>query len=198
MSLKQLGVGWGFWGRWVAATAIGWVVGLIGAIILSYLVVNVVYPKETSLIVGVCLGAAVGYSQKLAVRCWLVLTSTWVWGALIGVGIPFVVAEALDVLWPGASELPEGRLPGRLLIAVAGGVIAGLLQMRELRQHTDKAGWWVPASVVAWSLARLANETGWLMGPLSGLLAPGMVLGAVSGGFLVWILRSGGAETVNP
>ncbi|TFG51520.1 MAG: hypothetical protein E4H37_07760, partial [Gemmatimonadales bacterium] len=104
MSTQTSDVGWGFWIRWVVATTIGWVVGTFAAIILSYLVVNLVYPKETNLIVGLCLGAAVSLSQKMGVRRWLTLAHSWVWGAMVGIGIPFVVVVLLDELRPGASE----------------------------------------------------------------------------------------------
>lgn len=46
-----------FWIGWIVATTIGWIVGMIGAIALSYLVVNIFYPRTTNLIVGVCMGA---------------------------------------------------------------------------------------------------------------------------------------------
>ena len=38
------------------------------------------YPKETNLILGLCFGAAVGLSQKIAVRRQITLAYGWVWG----------------------------------------------------------------------------------------------------------------------
>ncbi|MGD8698203.1 MAG: hypothetical protein PVJ43_02865 [Gemmatimonadales bacterium] len=78
------------------ATFIGWVVGMLAAIILSYVVLNsLVYAKETNLIVGLCLGAAVALSQKIVVRRRLDLAISRLWGAVIGIGIPFVAVVLL-------------------------------------------------------------------------------------------------------
>ncbi|MFH1681149.1 MAG: hypothetical protein ABIH26_10955 [Candidatus Eisenbacteria bacterium] len=181
--------GWGFWGRWLAATTIGWVVGAVSAIVLSYLVVNLVYPKTTNLIVGVCMGAAVGLSQKIAARRWLSLSHAWTRGAAIGLGIPFVLGVLADELRPFGVRLPEDGPFGVLLVGVGGGLIAGLLQVRVLRPHTSRAGAWAWASVLSWGLAWLSTTLG---GPV-GLLG-GVVLGAASGGLLVWLLKSPAAE----
>jgi hypothetical protein len=40
MNPVKLEIGSRFWGRWLIATMIAWVVGLFGAIVLSYTVVN--------------------------------------------------------------------------------------------------------------------------------------------------------------
>jgi hypothetical protein len=94
------------WGRWVVATTLGWVVGVLAAFPLSYFVVNLVYPKETNLIVGLCLGAAVGVSQAIAVRPRITLGRGWVWGATAGLGIPFVLAVVVDELRSGGVDTP--------------------------------------------------------------------------------------------
>lgn len=177
MSMPTSDVGWGFWIRWVVATIIGWLVGTFAAIILSYLVVNLVYPKETNLIVGLCVGAAVGLSQKIAVRRWITLAYSWVWGAMVGIGIPFVVIVLLDELRPGAGE---GWWP---LLLIAGGALSGLLQVPALRPHTSRVYWWVLASTVSWSLAWFISR----VAGITGFLAGGAVLGAVSCGLLLWL-----------
>ncbi|MCK4742134.1 MAG: hypothetical protein KAS80_07615 [Anaerolineales bacterium] len=184
MSPEARNAGWGLWWAWVIATLIGWVGGVVVGIVLSYQVVNLFYPKETNLIIGLCVGAAVGLAQKIAVRRSVTLAGSWVWGAAVGLGIPFVVAVVIDELWLfGAAEASEGWL---IVSAVVGGAIAGLLQVRALRPHTPKAQWWVLASLVSWGLA-------WLTGiVIGGCWFPvgGIVLGAVSGGLLMWLLRS--------
>lgn len=185
MSTKESDVGWNFWIRWVVATIIGWVFGTFAAIVLSYLVVNLVYHKETNLIVGLCVGAAVGLSQKIAVRRWITLAHSWVWGAMVGIGIPFVVVVLLEELQPGVGE----RWVSPLL--VAGGVICGLLQVPALRLLTTRAYWWVLASTVSWSLAWLVSNVAGTVGFLGG----GVVLGVVSCGVLLWLRKSPKAAT---
>lgn len=168
-----------FWTRWVVATTVGWVVGMLAAIILSVLVVNLVYPKETDLIVGLCLGAAVALSQKIAVRRWVTLAPGWVWGATIGVGIPFVVVVLLDEFRPGTSE---GWWPWLL---IAGGAVCGLLQAYAARRHSSRAYWWVLVSAVSWSVAWALSRVAGVFGFLGG----GAILGAVSCGAFLWIWK---------
>ena len=178
MSSQESNPGWSFWGRWLVASAGGWIVGLLGAVVLSHLVVNLVYPKETNLIVGLCTGAAVGFFQMTAVRRWITLSRGWVWAATVGMAIPYVTVVLVDEFGLGVSDFSEGWVFG--LTAVAGSVIGGLLQARVLRPHTSRASWWVVATVVSWGLA-------WSLG---GDLAGGIILGAVSGGVLIWLLRA--------
>ena len=63
MDTNLSNLGWRFWGRWLVATTVAWVVGFIAAIALSYLVVNAFYPEESNLIVGLCMGAALAIGQ---------------------------------------------------------------------------------------------------------------------------------------
>jgi hypothetical protein len=56
MQEVQTKLGWRFWGNWVLATTIGWPIGVVGAFILAH-IVYMVYPKETNLVLGLCLGA---------------------------------------------------------------------------------------------------------------------------------------------
>ncbi len=176
MSSKESNPGWSFWGRWLLASAGGWVVGLLGAILLSNLALNLVYSKETNLLVGLCTGAAVGSFQMVAARRWILLSRSWVWGAMAGMAIPYVAVVLVDEFGLGMGELPEGWLFG--LTAVVGSVMGGFLQTRVLRPHTSRATWWVVATVVSWGLA-------WSLG-----LWGGVALGAVGGGVLIWLLRA--------
>jgi len=91
MGLQVRDGSWGLLGRWFLGTLIGWFVGVLLAIGLSYAVVGLFFAEETNLIVGLVLGAVVGLAQLVAVRGVLPLTSRWVWGAAAGLGIPFVV-----------------------------------------------------------------------------------------------------------
>jgi hypothetical protein len=162
---------------------IGWFVGIFAAFLLSELVVNLVYPKQTNLIFGLCIGAAVGLSQRIAVRRWITLAHSWVWGAMVGIGIPFVVMVLIDELRPGAGEsLPE--LPPLII----GGAICGLLQVPALRPHTSRAYWWVLASAVSWGLAWSAADLEYFFGVGAFFFGGGAVLGAVSGVLLLWLL----------
>ncbi len=181
---------WGLFGRWFLGTLIGWFVGALLAIGLSYAVVGLFFAEETNLIVGLVLGAVVGLAQLVAVRGVLPLTSRWVWGAATGLGIPFVVGVVVSGVWFNATETSDTWL---VLVALAGGALAGLLQAPVLRRRTSRALWWISASSVSWAVAWLASVA-WAE---AGLLLGGVVLGAVSGSLLIWLLRPAAAhETV--
>jgi hypothetical protein len=176
---------WGLLGRWFLGTLIGWFVGILLAIGLSYAVVGLFYAEETNLIVGLVLGAAVGLAQLVAVRGVLPLTSRWVWGAAAGLGVPFIVGVVVSEVWFNVTEASDTWL---VLVALAGGALAGLLQAPVLRRSTYQARalWWIPASSVSWGVAWLASVA-WAE---AGIVLGGVVLGAVSGSLLIWMLRS--------
>jgi len=178
---------WSLFGRWFLGTLIGWFVGILLAIGLSYTVVGLFYAEETNLIVGLVLGAVVGLAQTIAVRRVLPLTQRWVWGAAAGLGIPFIVGVVVSEVWFNVTETSDTWL---VLVAVAGGALAGLLQAPALRRHTSRAHWWIPASLVSWGVAWLASVA-WAE---AGLLLGGVVLGAASGSLLIWMLRSAAAR----
>ena len=183
MQSERKNIGWRLWGRWVLATTIGWAVGSIAAFIVAHLVapiVHIVIPHETNLVFGLCLGAVVGIVQRRFAPNPITASGRWVLSTSIGMGIPFVVAAI-------AGEFRGGHPGvGLVLIAAVGGLIAGLLQLRNVRRHSGRSGWWVLASIVGWGLGWLAVEIGFGVG----LLVGGVPLGVVTGGALVWLLQS--------
>ena len=173
---------WSLFGRWFLGTLIGWFVGVLLAIGLSYVVAALFSAEETNLIVGLVLGAVVTFAQLVAVRGVLSLTSRWVWGAAVGLGVPFIVAVVASAIWPSVAGASDTWL---ILVALAGGALAGSLQAPALRGSTARALWWIPASLVSWGVAWLASVA-WTE---AALVLGGAVLGAVSGALLIWVLR---------
>lgn len=182
MVSQMLNGGRNFWFRWLIASVIGWVVGLILAIVLSYAVVSLFYDETTNLIVGLVLAAGVGLAQMIAVRKVLPLTWRWVWGAAAGIGLPFVIAVVIDEMWFSEAETFEA---GFVIVGAVGGALAGLIQHVTLKPHTSRAKWWILASPVSWALAWATNI---LIGE-AGIIVGGIVLGAVSGAMLIWIVN---------
>ena len=171
-------IGWRFWRTWVLATTIGWPVGIITAFIAAE-VVNLVYPKETNLVFGLCLGAVVGYMQRRFAKNPITASGRWILSTSIGMGIPFVVVVI-------AEEIRGGIPLGLVLIVPVGGLITGLLQLRNVRRHSGRSGWWVLASIVGWGLGWLVVEFGFVLGLVISGVLPGMVTGAA----LVWLLQT--------
>lgn len=181
MSDRGRGTGWVFWLRWLVATAVGWVGGGLAAIVLSDLVVNLFYHRETNLIVGLCMGAAVAWLQRVAIRRSLGLAWSWVVGGAIMMAPPFVAHVVLRELSMDVGA-PAVRL-AIFWIAVVGGLVGAMVQARALRDHTPRWAWWVVAIGLAWAATLAAS-------PVTGMLGGGIVLGAVGGGLLVLLLRA--------
>lgn len=181
MQSEHNNIGLRFWGRWVLATTIGWLIGIIAAFIVAHLVAPIVYiviPHETNLVFGLCLGAVVGYVPRRYAPNPITASGRWVLSTTIGMGMPFVVVVIAHEIWSG---IPLGSL----LVVTVGGLMTGLLQLPNMRLHSRKSGWWVLASTVGWGLSWLAVDL--VLGV--GLVLGGAILGAVSGGAMVWLLQ---------
>lgn len=92
----------------------------------------------------------------------------------------------------------------QMLLAVGMGLVLGpflgIPQWRVLREHLPNAGWWIPANMTAWALGMpmvflgtsfIAEDSSTLqiaVAVLAGVLAAGIVVGAVHGLWLVWLL----------
>lgn len=174
--------------RWVRATTVGWLLGLALVVVLA-MVWNMI-GGEAQFMVGVGMGAGVGYMQARVVGAWVDSTRQWLWMSIIGMGFPFV-------LWDfGAVAGIEAffSLPRCVLV---GGLLVGVLQQRLLRLRFERASWWIPACVVGWGLPAgmiALGDSSLLPGPLSllsfiAIFFGGLILGAVTGRALVWISR---------
>jgi hypothetical protein len=173
--------GWHLWVRWVLGTALGAVVGVIAAIVLSYLVVNLFYPRETNLIVSGCLGTGIAWLQRVAVRPRATLATRWIFGGAVVMAPPSILAVVADE-W--ALDVTAGTVQLVFFaIVLTGGLVGALLQASALQPHTRRANWWVGASAASWTLAANVSSS-------AGVLGAGVVLATVSGAFFVWLMRA--------
>ena len=177
-----------FFIRWVRATFAGYLLGFV-LIILGGIAGDLIGMPESQFIVGVGMGAGVGFAQGRMARKWLGATRHWALASFIGLGVPFVMFDLVTAGLSGSYNL----LALALDVAIAG-LLVGLLQRRILRSHTDRANWWVPACVIGWTLAAWTASATPAGGQdallnLGMILSGGVVLGVVTGGALVWVLR---------
>lgn len=176
--------------NWILANSVGWLVGLIGAILLSYLVVNMFYHKETNLILGLCIGASVGYAQWFVLKKKFKINSSWGLVCAVCMGIPFIVEVILEESGYKITYFQGNyEFLGRLLFGVIVGLVIGLLQIRYLKPYFKKAGWWIVASSVGWGICWLSSLVPM---PLSilGILLGGVLLGLITGYGIIWMSRS--------
>lgn len=113
-------------------------------------------------------------------RRWLTLTSGWIWGAVVALTPPFVATVLFDEFGVPLGGIAADWHIG--FVAAVGGLAGLFLQARVLRLYTSRAYWWIPAVAISIGLTVLATD-------LIGLAAGGLVVGAVSGGLLIWILK---------
>lgn len=172
--------------RWVRATFLGWLIGFVLVIVgaLAWDLIGL----QAQFMVGVGMGAGVGYMQGRVARewlgaggQWLGTSKPWLWSSIIGMGLPFVLWDLLA--WTA--------IPFSLGLCVAlGGLLTGLLQARLLRPRSGAAGWWPLASLAGWTLGTGAGVDALILGVI---LLGGLVLGIVTGGTLVRMHRSNSA-----
>lgn len=128
-------------------TSIAWLVGIIGSIIVAH-IVNIIYPKETNLVVGLCVGAVVGYSQRFVLRKQITVDGWWELACAIGLGVPFIVVVIFDEVGFKLPDLPRQQLLNRTIIGIIGGLLSGLLQLRLLKPLHVKGGTYAEVSVL--------------------------------------------------
>jgi hypothetical protein len=128
---------------------------------------------------GASPGWAGGYWRRVSGVGWWVLAST---AGLAG------ARGGAAALASGNSEV-LGSYAWLVAAMALGGAVTGILQWLVLRGMVSRAGWWVLASTVGWALGFAVMDAGAeLVGVdcILGALLPGPVLGAVTGGALVW------------
>lgn len=200
--------------RWALASTVGWFVGfLVGFVAAGSLEPLVGFGPLQGLlayfILGVCTGAGVGLMQWLVLRRRVFRSGWWILAGTVGVGVAGGAGYGAAVLAFGYSEGLEdlgsfAAVWGWTAAAALGGALTGILQWCVLRRHVRRAGWWLSASTLGWAVSMAVAGTIWLVGYqgvteppqilysalllLGGLVAGGIVLGAVTGAALVWLL----------
>jgi hypothetical protein len=199
----------------VLLTAAGWIIGVP----LGFVFVAVagwiigVHEDSDSIILKlgldnaaafICLVAVVGLMQWLALRRVLRRAGFWVPASIIGFTISSGIHTVVCYVWGYPDNLDH--LPGTLVWAIAfvvGGVLAGVLQQRILRRHVRWSAWWVPASAVGWGLSMIGLGISSFFPPngrpfiVLPLVLASVLLGIVTGGVLIWLLRQPTQQTTD-
>jgi len=159
---------------------------------------------------GALEGAVLGYLQARVLRERLRHLHRWIPATVFGAVaawilgmVPSTVAGLTMVHGSVDAEpmLPEGI---DLLLAPVLGLIAGMVfalpQWRVLRRHVRQARWWIAGNGIAWAFGMPvivlvsglpSLETPAALAVLTigaGLALAGALVGAIHGGFLLWLL----------
>ena len=174
--------------QWVAATVVGWAVGFTACEALKSIV-------STLFVDGIVIGTSIGLAQWLVLRRRLSPIGWWVPLSIIGFGLGKAVSEALAPATPAVL--------GYMLSGAVIGLSVGLAQWLLLRRRVPSAGWWVPATILAWLigwtlialaeyLADLPTLAVYLVGAI-GAAAAGIITAAA----LTWLFRSREAASLS-
>ncbi len=219
---------WLLWLRWVAANALGEMVGLgattaviavafsgleekagVGSVLLLFLL---------AVASGAIEATVVGMAQWWAMRPWLpaITRRAWWLATLVGALVAYVLGYLPSTLMSLGSDASQSQVtePPQwvvLLLAVGMGAVAGAVlsfaQWRALRTKVPRAGWWVPANMLAWSAGMPiifwgidASQKGQPLAQMilllaSCLLLSGAVVGGIHGVVLVRLATSANLRT---
>ena len=173
-----------YWLWWTAATMGGWIIGyLINNLIIAAfnLTAEAVTQSDrpeliiASVLAMVSMGLSVGLFQWLVLRQEVPASMLWAPATTLG----FAVG-----IWFGLAFMGLGT---------------GLAQWWVVRKTFSKGSWWPTISAVIWPLGYLAGDrVGSALIPVTnsqllaggiGILVTGLIVGAVTGAVLLWMLR---------
>lgn len=184
------------WLRWVLASATGWVVGWSIAFFLFELLGSIVYVNGDGLLAYVALpsiGISLGMLQWLVLKHHLPQAGWWILASLVGYLGAIPVVRSPNVL----VVSPESLLDDAVFLFILGAVV-GIPQWLVLRRHYSRSFWWVLVSTLWWMslLIIVANPVSSLVEFIgfSGII--GAISGAVSGFFLIWLIRERSSEEI--
>ena len=206
---------WLLWWRWVGVSAAGELVGLpLAALIVSTAIGNVSNGANLLLLAagglaGMVNGAMVGGLQWLALRRTARQLSGWRWTLATALGsmLPWALGMSMRSSLHLAQGNDEAVLGALLLMGLLTGTALGGAQWLVLRRILHQAGWWAPASILAWlqgmlvlvggasliqtqpplwSLLLISGGTGLVIGSLVGIITGAALVALTS----VHVVRS--------
>jgi hypothetical protein len=208
------------WFRWIGVNALGELVGLGGTLAVAGLAISRLEGQNrialvlVSFLIAVASGAIeatiVGLAQWWAMHPWFsgITRRSWWLATLVGALLAYVLGylpSTLMSLGEPASQAAVSEPPQWIVLLLAGGLgmvggaILSFAQWLVLRVQVPRAGWWIPANMLAWlvgmpvifwgiDLAQKSQpviQAVLLMGAV--LLLAGAIVGAIHGAFLVWM-----------
>lgn len=159
--------------RWFWATTTGWCVGIPLVVVLA-LASDALGIEGRQTIVGLAMGAAVGWLQSGQLRNHLPTWRIWFWASTLGFALPFAAADL-------AGAVGLGGVYSLFLAAALGALLVGAWQARLLRpwRGAISGSGWVLVSLLGWTLgaavAATADQAPRALG-LSGLPGAGLYL----------------------
>jgi hypothetical protein len=167
------------WFMWLLASMLGMGLGWALGWRLSFAIPGVL----ATWAIGIIAGGFLGASQALVLRPLVSSSSLWILANILGWPIGFFLGAQLASIW-GFTEFAFGAVIGAMI-----GLVLGLAQWLVLRTKLAGSSWWIPVSIIAWTLSLIAylpglNAMGFLYGAISGSITGLFLLGLRFGIFL--------------
>jgi hypothetical protein len=221
------GTGIRLWRRWVAANGLSEVLGLgaTGAVMALGFSRLESLPGAAGVLLAFLLAVGsgaieatlVGLAQWWAMHPWFpgITRRRWWLATLVGALVAYVLGwmpSTLMSLNAEASQAQVAEPPQSImllfaaLLGAAAGAALSFAQWLVLRRQVRRAGWWIPANMLAWLVGmpiifwaidaaqRMQSPTQTLLLLAGCLLLTGVIVGAIHGAFLVRLAREAGEE----
>ncbi len=203
MTVERSQVGWRFGILWMLVTTVAWAIGFVMGFALAHIgeavepfIGSVLGGILAYVIFGAASGAVVGLVQWLVLRRQISRAGWWILASAAGLAVATGAGIVVAWLTGYSIELANFAVLGRwVAVAALGGAVIGILQWFVLRRQVSRASWWVLASTLGWASCMAVAGAGMIatpmgLGPLlRSLIGGGVVLGAVTGGALIRLLR---------
>ena len=133
-----------FW-KWVRLSGAGWMLGIpfVAALALLGEAVGI---GGIQVLVGLGMGAGMGWMQGRLMHGVLQQFWPWFWSCVVGLGVPFL---AVDMVKLASRDFPFYPYS----CVVLSGLLVSIWQYVLLRARFQNAGWWIAGSLLGWSLA---------------------------------------------
>lgn len=209
------------WPRWVAANALSELVGLgvtfmaIGLLVsrMEQSVTGILLSFGITVACGAIEASIVGMAQWWAMHPWFPQIGRLAWwratltGALVGYGLGYLPSTLMS-MGEASTQAPVTEPPQwvTLLFAAGLGAVAGAVlsfaQWLVLRRKVERAGLWIPANMLAWTVGmpiifwgidlafKMAAVWQSALVVAAALLAAGAIVGAIHGRFLLAIAQN--------
>ena len=166
--------GCGMWLGWLVASGFGMLLGWVVGWRASFMVPGGI----STLVLGLMVGLILGFMQWLVLRGYLKRPGWWIIASALGWAAGFSIGAAITQ-WLGLNDIFFGAVVGFVT-----GTFLGILQWFVLRREVLSAGWWVLATIFAWTSSLLYYRPG-----ITGAGAYyGILSGLVTGTVLLWLL----------
>ncbi len=146
------------WSRWVVTNTLGACIGWVVAVALGFVTFG-----GGLLIAGPIVGIGIGTAQTLFLEHYFPNNkwSNWLYITTVGATLFWIVFALTQWLFAQQDRALLYHPLGLIGSFLMGGAMFGLVQWAVLRKNVQKAGWWIFANSIGWSIGgALGSITG--------------------------------------